>query len=119
MSMPALLEAHNATMNARMALDFNVGDLIRKLRTGKKWNQTRLGQEAERFKIRGDEPRINKNTVSAVERSPYTSDFGTICRLLAALGMTLCEAERRTGPSVQEDGGGSKKRVASGGSPAR
>lgn len=83
-------------------LPLTIGDVIRKARTGKRWNQETLGEKAGEFLAPGgrNPPKIGKNTVSAVEHNPYTSDFETVCRILAALGMTLAEAERRAGPVV-------------------
>lgn len=82
---------------------FTIGDVIRKARELRHWNQTRLGVEAKKFALRlGDKP-INKNTVSKVEKDPYTSEFGTVWRLVAALGLTLTDIDRRIGSPFLSD----------------
>lgn len=81
--------------NPTVAHDFTFGDVIRKARKAKRWSQSRLGEEAKRFPLRADDVKINKSTVSKVETDPYTSEFGTVWRLLAALGLTFADAERR------------------------
>lgn len=90
-------------MYPRVTSEFTVGVLIQLARKRQHLNQEELGKRAARFKIRGDEGPINKNTVSNVERNPYSSDFATVCRLLAALGITLAEAEEKIGPIVREE----------------
>jgi len=76
-----------------VAQGFTIGDVIRKARSERRWSQTRLGKEAERLQIRAGTPPIDKSTVSKVEREPYTSELGTIWRLLAALDLTFANVE--------------------------
>jgi transcriptional regulator with XRE-family HTH domain len=87
----------NAVYNERVADRFGFGDVIRKAREKRGWNQDRLGREAKKFALRTNEKKINKSTVSAVETNPFTSKFGTVCRLVAALGLTLAEIEEEVG----------------------
>lgn len=75
---------------------FTVGDVLRKARLKKKWNQEMLGHEAERFPLPGQNAPIGKNTVSNAELRPYNCKFGTILRLAAALGLSISELERIT-----------------------
>jgi transcriptional regulator with XRE-family HTH domain len=91
----ALLAGVPTGIDRLVAADFTVGDLIRKVRKARKWNQAQLGQAATKYPLRGRATRINPNTVSNAERNPYNADFGTIWRLLAALGISLCDMERR------------------------
>lgn len=88
---------------------FTVGDVIRKARKDKKWDQERLGREALRFQISGDETKVNKATISKIEgKNPYTSEFGVIWRVLAALDLTFADVERLTGaPFIEAPGEGS------------
>lgn len=83
--------------NSRVPGDFTLGDLIRKKRLQKNWSQTRLGQEAARCVIRESDGPINKSTVSKVENDPYSSEFGTVWRLVAAVGLTFREIDHRIG----------------------
>jgi transcriptional regulator with XRE-family HTH domain len=78
--------------------------VIRKARTERRWNQTRLGQEATQFPLRDQAKKIDKGTVSKVERDPYGSKFGTVWRLLAALDITLAEAELKIGTLRRQEG---------------
>lgn len=80
-----------------MAGEFTLGDVIRKARMGRRWNQTRLGAEAAKYQLRGRDVAINKSTVSKVEKDPYTSEFGTVWRLLAALHLKFSDVEKRVG----------------------
>lgn len=90
----------------------SVGDVIRKARDDRGWSQTRLGQEAERFQLQRASP-INPNTISKIERDPYTSEFGTVWRLLAALGLTLADAERQIGsPFLKQETATPSERVS-------
>jgi hypothetical protein len=82
---------------------FGVGDVIRKARKLRKWNQHRLGVEAKKFTITGNQPKINKTTVSKVEREPFSSEFGTVWRLIAAVGLTLADVEERVGSPFLEE----------------
>jgi transcriptional regulator with XRE-family HTH domain len=92
-----LYRTESGTYKPQMPHDFTIGDVVRKERQKRKWNQERLGKEAERFALRdGDRP-INKSTVSKVEKNPYSSELGTVWRLLAALGLTFSDVERRLG----------------------
>jgi hypothetical protein len=75
--------------------EFTIGDVIRKARQLRRWNQTRLGQEAAKYALRRTDGPINKSTVSKVETDPYSSEFGTVWRLIAAVGLTLGDVERR------------------------
>ena len=81
--------------------EFSIGDVIRKAREARRWNQTRLGQEAARFLIRESDAAIDKSTVSKVERDPYTSELGTVWRLLAAVGLTFADVESRVSSPVK------------------
>lgn len=83
--------------------EFTLGDVIRKQRTRRKWNQERLGIEAVKCPLGDDRKAINKSTVSKIENDPYGSKFGTVWRLLAALDLTLSEAERRIGPLRKQE----------------
>jgi transcriptional regulator with XRE-family HTH domain len=76
---------------------FTVGDVIRAARREKRWNQQRLGAEAGKIRIDATDEKIDKSTVSKVERSPYSSRLSTVWRLLAALGLTFEDAEKRVG----------------------
>jgi transcriptional regulator with XRE-family HTH domain len=89
---------------------FTVGDVIRKARVGRRWNQKRLGDEATRFPLVGQTRPIDKGTVSKVERDPYGSKFGTVWRLLAALNLTLADAEQQIGPLPRLDPGGAEEK---------
>ena len=80
-----------------MAARFHLGSLIRDEREKRGWSQARLGEEARRFRLAPDEGRINVNTVSKIEGSPFSSEHGTVIRLLAALGLSLADVERETG----------------------
>jgi len=73
---------------------FSVGDVIRKARKAKHWNQARLGKEAARFVLHHDQGPINVSTVVDVEADPYVRKVGTVWRLLAALGLTWADVER-------------------------
>jgi len=77
--------------------DFTIGDVIRKSRMARRWSQTKLGEEAARFQIGTGGTAVNKSTVSKVERAPYTSELGTVWRLLAALNLTFADVEKRIG----------------------
>lgn len=73
---------------------FGLGDVIRNARKKRGWNQETLGEEAEKFTIPGHrERRINKSTVSKVERDPYSSKLSTVWRLLAALDLSFAHIE--------------------------
>lgn len=78
-----------------MHREFTIGDVIRKARKGRKWNQQRLGKEAGKYLLHPGQKKIDKTTVSKVETDPYTSEFGTVWRLAAAVGLTLAAIERR------------------------
>lgn len=83
---------------------FHVGDVIRKARERRRWNQDRLGDEAAHYGPKGErldvpDKRINKSTVSKVETDPFTSEHSTIIRLLAALNLSLSDAEQYLRPS--------------------
>jgi transcriptional regulator with XRE-family HTH domain len=77
--------------------EFTIGDVIRKARTARRWSQTKLGKEAARFQFGAETTPINKSTVSKVEKDPYSSEFGTVWRLLTALNLKFAEVERRVG----------------------
>src|SRR6266498_4083486 len=81
--------------NLTVSSDFTIGDVIRKARIARRWSQTRLGEEAGRYQIGDAAGPINKSTVSKVERDPYTSELGTVWRLLIALNLTFAEVESR------------------------
>lgn len=82
---------------------FTVGDVIRKARDDRGWKQERLGAEAALYPLGKQAGAINKSTVSKVERDPYGSKFGTVWRLLAALNLTLAEAERAIGALPRQE----------------
>jgi len=88
--------------NARVPHDFTIGDVIRKARTSRHWSQTKLGSEAARFVIDETEKRINKSTVSKVEKDPYSSELGTIWRLMATLGLKFTDVERKVSTPIVE-----------------
>ena len=84
--------------------EFTIGDVIRKTRIARRWSQTKLGKEAVyfQFPLSADPRPIDKSTVSKVERAPYTSEFGTVWRLLAALNLTFADVEKRIGAPFTE-----------------
>jgi len=82
--------------------DFTIGDVIRKSRMARRWSQTKLGEEAIHFQIGGGTKPINKSTVSKVEHEPFTSELGTVWRLLAALNLTFADVEKRIGAPFVE-----------------
>lgn len=77
--------------------EFTIGDVIRKSRIARRWSQTKLGTEAAYYQIGAGTFPINKSTVSKVEKDPYSSELGTVWRLLAALRLTFAEVEHRIG----------------------
>ncbi len=83
----------------RVSVYFHLGDVIRRAREKRGWNQDTLGVEAGKYLLDPSETKINKATVSKIERSPYSSEIGTVLRLLAALDMTLCDAHEAMGGS--------------------
>ena len=63
----------------------------------------------------GDQTKaIDKGTVSKVERDPYGSKFGTVWRLLAALNLTLADAEREIGELRRKEDSGKRRATAAG-----
>jgi len=80
-----------------MSGDFTLGDVIRKARQKRRWSQTKLGEQAAKFLIHEDDGQINKSTVSKIENDPYTSELGTVWRLLAALDLDFTDVEKRVG----------------------
>lgn len=92
----------DAVYKADVPTEFTLGDVIRKARVARRWSQGKLGEEATKFPLRADDIRINKNTVSKVEREPYSSELGTVWRLIAALGLTFAEIEKRVDPPFVE-----------------
>lgn len=90
--------------NPSVPHEFTIGDMIRKARRSRRWSQTKLGNEAARFTIDRAQPRINKSTVSKVENAPYSSELGTVWRLMAALGLTFCDVEGQIESPVVERG---------------
>lgn len=85
-----------------VAPKFHIGDVIRRAREQKKWNQERLGEEAARYQLDPKETKINKSTVSKVETDPYSSELGTIWRLMSALNLSFTEVEESVGnPLIQ------------------
>jgi transcriptional regulator with XRE-family HTH domain len=85
--------------NSAVPAHFTIGDVIRRAREAKNWNQTRLGKEAAKFQLEASATAtpIDKSTVSKVETDPYTSELETVWRLVSALGLTLSDVERRMG----------------------
>lgn len=98
-SVSAIYERAGCGYNSAVPAHFTIGDVIERERTRRKWSQTRLGIEAMKYRLSPNEQvsRINKSTVSKVERDPYTSELITVWRLVAALGLTMCEVEGRMG----------------------
>lgn len=97
--------------NQRMRGGFTIGDVIRKARNQRGWDQTRLGNEAAKFQITGEEGRINKATISKIESAnPYTSELGIVWRVLAALDLSFADVERMTGRPFKDRVDGEKKR---------
>jgi len=90
---------------------FTIGDVIAKTRKQRRWNQTRLGEETMFYPLPGQVKPIDKGTISKVERDPYGSKFGTVWRLLAALELTLADAEREIG-SLGRQGNASRGHMA-------
>jgi hypothetical protein len=89
--------------NSFVPTKFTVGDVIRKARTRARLSQTDLGERAANFIIDGKNAgRINKSTVSKVEKDPYSSEFGTVWRLIATLGLTLADVESDAAPPFVE-----------------
>lgn len=103
-----LYEATPPPYNCRVVERFTIGDVIRKARQAKRWSQTKLGVEAARFQLsEGTQQKINKSTVSKVEKDPYTSELGTVWRLLATLNLTFSDVESRLGiPFTRSPGEG-------------
>lgn len=92
-------EASSVAYNGQVRGTFTIGDMIRKARKERHWDQQRLGEEALRFQIVGNEKKINKATISKLEGSnPYTSEFGVVWRVLATLGLSFTDVERIVGP---------------------
>jgi len=81
-----------------VAAGFSFGDVIRKRRKEKHLSQTALGKAAQAIQLGKGKKPINKSTVSKVENDPYSSEFGTILRLLHVLNLSLSELERRADP---------------------
>jgi hypothetical protein len=81
--------------NCAVPRNFHIGDFIRVARKVRKWNQEKLGLEAARFPIDKSIGKIDKSTVSKVEKEPFTSELGTVWRLLAALGCSFADAEQQ------------------------
>lgn len=90
--------------NLRVRDPWTIGDVIRKARKKRAWDQQRLGEEALRFKITGHEQKINKATISKLEGpNPYTSEFGVVWRVLATLELSFADIEGRIeSPFIQE-----------------
>jgi hypothetical protein len=77
--------------------EFTIGDVIRKSRMARRWSQSKLGLQAAHFQIGDGDTPINKSTVSKVEHEPYTSELGTVWRLLTALDLTFTDVEKSVG----------------------
>ena len=91
-------KADSRAYNLHMPGRFIIGDVIRKARKERGWGQERLGGEALKFQIFGNEQKVNKSTISKIEgANPYTSELGVIWRVLAALNLSFTEVERLTG----------------------
>lgn len=86
-----------AVITEPVAARFHLGHLIRDEREKRGWSQTRLGDEAGKFKLDQHDKPINVNTVSKVEGSPWTSEYGTVIRLLRALGLSFASIEQELG----------------------
>jgi len=81
-----------------MRLHWHVGDVIRKLRLAKHWNQTKLGVAAN-----PDEP-MDKGTISRLElggEDAVTTD--TLKRVARALGYSLADLYAAIPPSAETD----------------
>lgn len=102
--MPTLLftEAAPRSIPSAVLPKDHVGDIIRKARRAKGWSHERLGEEAKKFTFPGSDEveRINKSTVSLVERDPYSRKVSTLWRLLAALGLSFADIEQRIGTPI-------------------
>ena len=85
-----------ACINGSMKRPFHVGDVIERTRKERRWNQVRLGAEAANFKLSPKDGPIDKSTVSKVENDPFSSELGTVWRLLAALDLTFADVEAQT-----------------------
>jgi transcriptional regulator with XRE-family HTH domain len=93
---------------------FHVGDVIERARDQRHWNQEQLGKEAARFPLKGNAGPINKSTVSKIENDPFSSELGTIWRLLAALDLTFSDVERAVGAPFEEESPPSEARTVAG-----
>ena len=96
-------EPSRIAYNDGVRTGFTIGDVIRQARKRRGWNQERLGAETLRFKILGNEKPVNKATISKIEGAdPYTSEFGVVWRVLAALDISFTEIEERVGSPFLE-----------------
>lgn len=84
--------------NWRVSYELTIGDVLRKARQKKRWSQTALGKKAIEFPLPGRVVPIGKNTVSKAENEPWSSELGTIWRLLAAVGLTFTDVEKVVHP---------------------
>lgn len=106
-----IYEADGIAYKVCMRGRFTIGDVVRKARKERGWDQTRLGAEAAKFQIVGDEGRVNKATISKIESgNPYTSELGVIWRVLAALDLSFAEVERASGSPFKDRPASEKKR---------
>lgn len=96
MQIPASLSLITA-YNCAVAHELDIGDLIRKKRKSLGLSQGQLGMLAKPFTVTQEPKAIDPNTVGDVERQPYNSAFETVLRLLAALHVSLAEAEHAVG----------------------
>lgn len=106
---------HQLPRYTALVRGFTIGDVIRKARAGRRWNQTKLGEEAVHFPLGTQVKAIDKGTISKVERDPYGSKFGTVWRLLAALDLTLADAEREIGALRRKEEPGKRRTITAGG----
>jgi transcriptional regulator with XRE-family HTH domain len=88
--------AYNQSVTGKL----HIGHVIRAARLSKKWNQTRLGEEAAKFITKPGQSAIDKSTVSKVETDPLSSELATVWRLIAALELTFADLEEEVGSPV-------------------
>lgn len=62
-----------------MTISWHVGDVVRKLREAKGWNQTKLGEKAG----------LNKATIVTLENTPDETKTGTLGKTAKALGLDI------------------------------
>lgn len=104
-----------AAITVHVTSGFHVGDVIRRTREKRKLTQEQLGKAAAAHVVGPRDGPINKSTVVAAEKTPDRSGLGTICRLMATMGLTFSDVERELGhviPIQGEAGARSKQNSA-------